>query len=368
MPLRSWISVICIAALIVCLTPPAALVAEIGIDAQDDEELRLLLEKSLSITEIDKEIGRIAAERETMSVRIGETGELIEASSRETDRKRDQAGRVLRAYYTGERDVLIAAIVASNSLKDMLAMFDYLDAILSHDKHTLDDYKKQHQALVRQQNLLIEDELRLSEIEASLLAQRERLVRLQAEVDGTLAASGDEERLRRLIEELLLYWQNTGLVEVKRYFRALGEAMTELPAWLGENKQMLEIDGFHYTLRLPAEDLNRFLRGKDPLFRDFEFRFEDGVIAAHGKREGVEVDIVGRYSIADEPKHAIRFHTEVLKFNGLELPDTTRRALEKEFDLNFYPQMLVPFVRATSVQTEDGELTVKLRVELAKKQ
>jgi len=366
--LRSWISVICIAALLICLMPPAALVAEIGIDAGDDEELRLLLEKSLSIAEIDKEIDRIAAAREAMSVRIGETGKLIEAASRDVDRQRDQAGRVLRAYYTGERDTLFGALFAADSLKGVLAVLDYLDVIVSHDKHTLDDYRKQHQALVRQQNVQIEDELRLSEIEASLLAQRERITRLQAEVDGTLAASGDEERLRRLIEELLLYWQHTGLVEVKRYFRALGQAMTELPAWLSENKQMLEIDGFNYTLRLPAQELNRFLREEDPLFRDFEFRFEDGVITAYGKREGVEVAIVGRYSIVDEPKHAIRFHTEVLQFNGLELPDTTRRALEKEFDLNFYPQMLVPFVRATSVQTEDGELTVKLRVELAKKQ
>jgi len=364
--LRSWISVICVAALLICLAPPPPLAAEIGIDAGDDEELRLLLEKSLSITEIDKEIGRIAAEREAMSARIGEAGELVEASSRDVERQREQAGRVLRAYYTGERDMLFGALFAADNIKAMLAVLDYFDVVVSHDKHTLDGYRRQHQALVKQQKLLIDDERRLSEIEASLLEQRERLVRLQAEVDGTLAASSDEERLRRLIEELLLYWQNTGLVEVKRYFRALGQAMTELPAWLSENKQLLDIDGFNYTLRLPAEELNEFLRGEDPLFRDFEFRFEDGVIAAHGKREGVEVDIVGRYEITDEPKHAIRFHTDILKFNGLELPDTTRRALEKEFDLSFYPQMLVPFVRATSVKTGDGELTVRLRVELSK--
>jgi hypothetical protein len=366
MPPRSWLSVICIAALLMWLTPPAALVAETGISVSKDEELRLLLEKSLSITEIDKEIGRIAAQREDMSLRIGETGQLIEAASRDVEQHREQAGRVLRAYYTGERDLLLGALVSFNSVRDLLAMLDYFDVIVTQDKHTLDNYRKQQQSLVQQQDLLIKDEQRLAEIERSLLTQRERIMKLQTEVDGALANSGDEARLRLLIEELLLYWQNTGLVEVKRYFRALGQAMTELPAWLSGNKQLLEIDGFNYTLRLPAGELNDFLREQDPLFNDFEFRFEDGFIVAHGKREGVEVDVTGRYTIEDEPKHAIRFHTEVLKFNGLELPDTTRRALEKEFDLSFYPQMLVPFVRATSVKIAEGELIVKLRVDLSK--
>src|SRR5690606_18276077 len=109
--------------------------------------LRLLLEKSLSITEIDKEIGRIADEREAMAVRIAAAGERIEASAREADRKREQAGRVLRAYYTGERDSLFAALFAADNFKAMLAMFDYYNVIVSHDKHTLDDYRKQHQAL-----------------------------------------------------------------------------------------------------------------------------------------------------------------------------------------------------------------------------
>jgi hypothetical protein len=367
MPPRAWLSVICIAALLMWLAPPTALVAETGIAASEEEELRILLEKSLSITEIDKEIGRIAEQREAMTVRIGEAGQLIEAASLDVERHREQAGRVLRAYYTGERDLLLGALVSFDSVRDLLAMLDYFDVIVSHDKHTLDNYRKQQQSLVQQQDVLIKDEQRLAEIERSLLTQRERIVKLQAEVDGALASSGDEARLRLLIEELLLYWQNTGLVEVKRYFRALGEAMTELPAWLSGNKQLLEIDGFNYTLRLPAEELNGFLREQDPLFHQFEFRFEDGFIIAHGRREGVEVDVKGRYTIEDEPKHAIRFHTEVLKFNGLELPDTTRRALEKEFDLSFYPQMLVSFVRATSVKIEDGELIVKLRVELSKR-
>jgi len=53
-----------------------------------------------------------------------------------------------------------------------------------------------------------------------------------------------------------------------------------------------------------------------------------------------------------------------LLFNGLELPDTTRQALEKEFDLGFYPAKLVSFIQATSVKIEDGTLEVKLKMSL----
>jgi hypothetical protein len=54
------------------------------------------------------------------------------------------------------------------------------------------------------------------------------------------------------------------------------------------------------------------------------------------------------------------FHVDHVVFNGLELPDTTRQALEEDFDLGFYPQKIVSFLHATEVSSADGILHVKL--------
>lgn len=354
---------ICIVLLAFQLQKPVPLSAEAAAPI-NGEALRELLEKSLSVTEIDKEIGRIAARKAKAAEGIAGLNAAIARSEAALERQREKAGAVLRAYYTGERDMLLAAVWSFDSLPDLFAMLDYLDVILSNDKHTLDRYRKQYRDLQAERTGLEGEERRLADIERSLLSQRERLIRLQSEIDGTIAASGDEERLRVLIQELVAYWEATGLEEVRRYFRALGDAMRELPAWLNANKGLLEVDGFNYTLRLPQEELNRFLREQNAIFEDFEFRFKEGSIIAQGRRDGIDVDLSGQYTLEDDPVNAIRFRTDLLKFNGLALPDTTRRQLEREFDLNFYPQKLVPFVKATSVEIEDGAMTVELKVNL----
>lgn len=54
------------------------------------------------------------------------------------------------------------------------------------------------------------------------------------------------------------------------------------------------------------------------------------------------------------------FHVDDVVFNGLKLPDTTRQALEEEFDLGFYPSRIVSFLQATEVSSTEGMLHVKL--------
>lgn len=352
---------ICFALLLLWFVKPAAVRAEIPQAGEDDAALRQLLEKSLSITEIDKEIGRIGERRHATARQIAVLSDAIAAKQAEVDARREQAGRVIRAYYTGERDMLLAALLSFDSLQDLLAMLDYADALLGSDRRAIERYRTEYAELQAEQRKLAAEEKRLADIETSLIAQRERLVKLQAEVDSAIGQSGDEERLRLLIDEMIRYWETVGLHEVKRYFEALAGAMGELPAWLNDNKQLLEINGFTYTVRLPEAELNRFLREQNELFRNFSFRFEDGGIVVYGRREGMEVVISGHYTLEDDP-NAIRFHTDKLLFNGLALPDTTRRALEEQFDLGFYPQMLVPFIRAESVATDGDELVITLKL------
>ena len=129
--------------------------------ADSDEQIRALLEKSLNIAEIDKEIGRIAARRDEAAGRIAALGGSIEASEAELAVRRDQAGAVLRAYYTGERDLLLAALLSADSLNALFAMADYFEAMLSHDKFTLDRYAKQQDEWKRSEERRVGKECRL---------------------------------------------------------------------------------------------------------------------------------------------------------------------------------------------------------------
>ena len=366
-PRGTWLAALLAAVIFIRAAAPGQALA-VDESAMSDEEIRELLEKSLNIAELDKEIGRIAGQRRETAGQVRALSDRIAGLETELDMRRERVGDVLRSWYTGERDALLAAILSSDSLSDLLAMLDYLGEMLSHDKFTINAYRKQREDWLKERERLIAEERRLAEIEENLRRQRERVIRLRAEVDGIIASSGDGERLRLLIAEWIAWWENTGLPEVERHFRALADAMVNLPAWLAERKDLVKQSGFTYTVRLPEDDLNEFLRDQNPLFESFAFRFEDGVVSAYGRRDDLEVEIAGRYAIEDEPEHAVRFHTGKIVFNGFALPDTTIRDLERKFDLGFYPQLLVPLVRATRVEADDGALTVELRIGLRRRE
>ncbi|MFD0715120.1 hypothetical protein [Paenibacillus sp. GCM10027626] len=330
----------------------------------EDEEVRRILEKSLSTVELDKEISRIAAQKELASQQFSEASEQLQQHEALMQEQQEKAGRVLRAYYMGERDIWLSALFSSNSLSDLLSMLDYFEYIFAGDRRQLNSYVEQYrtvkQAVAKHQN----EAEQLARIEERLVAQKERLSALQKDVDDQLSNSSDEERLRMMIAEITDFWQNVGFYEVKRYFKALAQAMTQLPSWVQKNKDMLEINGFNYTITVSQDKLNTFLREQNELFNNFDFMFTENAVSVSGKREGLEVNITGHYTVEEEPINGIIFHVDELLFNGLALPDTTRSSLEKEFDLGFYPEKLVSFLQAKSVEVNDGQLIIKLSVSL----
>jgi Membrane-bound metallopeptidase len=267
-PRGTWLAALLAAVIFIRAAAPGQALA-VDESAMSDEEIRELLEKSLNIAELDKEIGRIAGQRRETAGQVRALSDRIAGLETELDMRRERVGDVLRSWYTGERDALLAAILSSDSLSDLLAMLDYLGEMLSHDKFTINAYRKQREDWLKERERLIAEERRLAEIEENLRRQRERVIRLRAEVDGIIASSGDGERLRLLIAEWIAWWENTGLPEVERHFRALADAMVNLPAWLAERKDLVKQSGFTYTVRLPEDDLNEFLRDQNPLFESF---------------------------------------------------------------------------------------------------
>jgi len=321
-----------------------------------------LLEKSLSIVEIDREIDRIAALREQTRQQIAESRSSLTRQEVAIAVQREQAGSVLRAYYMGRADFVLNALLNADSLSDLLRTWEMMEYILSADRRALDRYADQYAVLRAGYDELQQDERDLTDVERSLQEQRERLLRLQDEIGEALTVSGDEDHLRQMMAELEAYWNNVGLFEVRRYFRALAEAMEQLPAWIQEHPETLQTKGLAAKLTLTDDQVNAFLRERDDLFRHFSIRFEQDKVVLSGDNGDVQVRIQGHYSLQDKPENAIVFHVDDLKFNGLTLPDTTRADLERAFDLGFYPQKLIQYVKAKGVKLDPGQLIVELGI------
>ncbi|WP_028544957.1 hypothetical protein [Paenibacillus taiwanensis] len=329
--------------------------------AEQSTEMQHLLQQSLSIQELDQEIRRITARQEAAATRRQQLEDELQSQESALLDKQDQAGRVLRAYYIGERDTLLAAALSAERWSDMFKLLDYYQFLIETDQHTLTSYRnnvKQIDRLHKEQTALEQD---LLQVRTQLMAQRDRLIRMKSQLDSDVADSTDPAAMQQLIAEFNKYWQSVGLFEVKHYFKAIAQSMQKLPDFIQKNGN-LTADGLNYTVAIKDAELNEFLRKQDPLFKDFSFEFRKGVIAAIGEREGIKVVVEGTYTLENEPENAIRFHVGRLQFNGLELPESTHKQLEEQFDLNFYPQQLIQFIEAKEVIVEPHVLTVKLSV------
>ncbi|MFX3633127.1 MAG: coiled-coil domain-containing protein [Candidatus Pristimantibacillus sp.] len=354
--------------IIVFITIIALIVLKLPVMAEpqpaEDEHIKKLLEKSLSVVEIDKEIERIKAQKLVLEEDMTQTRMMLVSQEEQIADKREAAGKVLRAYYMGDRNILLQALLSFDSLPDLFAMLDYIDIIIAQDKLAITTYKEHYRNLKTSFSKLEDKKKELLSIESRLHIQRDRVLALEQQIDTELAGRSDGDRLRLMMQELTTYWETAGLGEVKLYFGALSKAMQQLPTWIQDNKEYLEIDGFNYTIRVPQDALNLFLREQDERFKTFSFVFEDGKVTAQGERDGMELSITGHYTVENEPENGIIFHVDELLFNGFALPDTTRQTLEDQFDLGFYPSLIISFLQATSVETKDGELIIKLSVKL----
>lgn len=328
-----------------------------------DEELKILNE-SLSIIEIDREISRIEIRQQETQQSLALLTEQLGNKNEQIKTSRDAAGKRLAAYYMGERETLLGALLSANSLHDFFTILDYYQIIAERDHYVLNTYQNEYASIKQTRDKLEKTTSDLESIKENLLKQRERVAVLQQSVDGSLNASVDPERLKAMIEEMTLYWENVGLYEVRRYFRALAGAMSDFPEFMQEHDSSLTSDKNGYTIVIQESDLNDFLHSKNELLTNMSFQFDEGMITAQGSREGINLKVEGHYTVENKPQNCIVFHVDRLLFNGLDLPDTTRKELENDFDLGFYPKKIVPFVEATEATIHEGTLKIKLKIAL----
>ncbi|WP_339324096.1 hypothetical protein [Paenibacillus sp. FSL W8-0194] len=344
------------------LHPQRTLLADPGIP--EDAEQQQLLQKGLSIVEIDHEIERIASRQGKTQKEIDELQIKLEEKEKQIESRQERAGAVVRAYYMGERDNLLAMFLSAQSIGELLEIYDFYDMIMDQDKTVLDAYRSEYAGIQETKRRLEDSYRQLEQIKNNLIRQKERVLALQKELDGDLADSSDPEAMKKMISEFTAYWENIGIYEVKRYFSALASAMNDLPEFIQSKKGAIRTNGTTYTIEVQEKDLNEFLVSKNELFKNFAFRFRDDKVVAEGKSGTLTLQVEGHYSIENEPENSILFHVDKLVFNGLELPDTTCRQLESEFDLGFYPQQIVSFVKATEVSSTDQVLHVTLKLSM----
>ncbi|WP_028588771.1 hypothetical protein [Paenibacillus massiliensis] len=332
--------------------------------APTSEETRRILEDSLSIVEMDHEIGRISSEQEQLIQQQSRLSVQLAAQQEQIQLQQERASQVVRAYYMGDRDQLLQALLEAENLHQLLTLYDYYDLIMSRDQEVLAAYQSDYQALRRTEQNTARTVAELANVKSRLLEQRERLSRLKDQVSAQIANSSDPENIRLLAEEMTAYWENIGLYEVKRHFRALASAMQDLPAFIQSQPGAISTNGRTYHITLQEQAFNQFLKSKSSLFQQFGFTFGQHQITVQGKSGSMDLLIAGYYSVENNTQNAIVFHVERLVFNGLELPESTRKALGEEFDLGFYPQQLISYVKATDVRIIPGTMEVTLELSL----
>ncbi|WP_018753274.1 coiled-coil domain-containing protein [Paenibacillus sanguinis] len=323
-----------------------------------------VLEQSLSVKEIDREIQRIEIQQNQIQIDLENLEERLEIKNKQIHTSRERAGARLRAYYMGEQQNFLVALLSAGSLKDFFAIIDYYNIILERDRVVLQDYQSEYASLstIKQQlgNRLLELDRSRTELER----QRSRAASLRQYIDESIALSANPEKLQAMIEELTAYWEHTGLLELRKYFQALASAMSQFPSFLTQYENSLVPEKGGYQLVIQEKELNEYLHGQNKLLQDMYFQFEQDKIVVQGSQEGLKLRVEGHYTVEQEPVNSITFHVDRLLFNGLALPDTTRQELEHDFDLGFYPKKIVPFVEATAVAVSKGTLIVNLKLSL----
>lgn len=329
-----------------------------------EEDNLNILQNSLSIVEIDHEIKRILDKQEELQQKQRLLETELKQHKEEMVSHEERAGSIVRSYYMGERNQLLQMLLNSDSFRSLQIVAGYYEMIMLGDQETLRAYHKKYNELTAVSAELDQSATELEQIKQNLINQRERVMALEEEVEKGLSSSDQRDLMEKLIVELTSYWNNVGVHEVHQYFNALAVAMENLPSYVQKEPGILSMNGGTYTISITEAQLNDFLRSENEIFQDFSFEFSDDYIIASGKRNDLELAVYGHYSVIDEPENGILFHVDKLIFNQFELPDTTRTMLEQEFDLGFYPQKLMSFIKATGVSTREQTLEVTMELSL----
>ncbi|TLS50377.1 hypothetical protein FE782_20330 [Paenibacillus antri] len=330
------------------------------------DDASTFVQQGLTIHELDKELVRLKAEEASVDESIALQEDAIDRQKVVLDARTAAAGKILRAYYMGQRDRLWMLVFRMRSLGEALVAIDYLQAIVTNDFRTLETYREAYR---EQQELLAElaaRQDRLQFVIAEHERQRTRLIEEQAELDRRLAELTELEREAQLaaIEATTRAWEEEGVPLFEDVLTALSAAMQDLPELLSD-PTLMTVSGASMEIRLTDEVFNNFLRERNELFEGFDFGFGPSGMTVTGGIGGNAATLQGVYILEKEPENTLRFQIDNVAFNGYELPDTTRTELQNRYDLSFEPGRLVAGLTVSELANEEGRMRVKLSFNFA---
>jgi hypothetical protein len=341
---------------------PAAPVTDYANEAQ------ALLQKSLTIYEIDQELIRLNEQQAKLDVQIAENEQEIASKQRKLEATRKHAGSTLRAYYMGDRDGIWLLLFSASSFADALKLFDYLQMIISNDQYSLTQYVQSYQELQDARGLLNQNQQTLANLKDKFLAEREQLVQLQKERDEQLAMQKEDKaaELQNQIDQLVNGWKEVGLPLFKQYLDKLSQAMSQLPQLLSKDmSHYLVLKGFDATFQITDTELNSFLQSVSPDLKNLTFVFNDGQMAISSNEDDLNITVTGHYSLEQKDSaKMILFHIDELRYKGFVLPQSTAQDLENQFELGFYPDSYASFLDATGLTMTKGKLIIQLKIKL----
>lgn len=333
----------------------SAVLAEPQID-----EMRELLQKSLTLTQIDAEIARIGDEEAKVSASIRSAEAAMEEQQGRVERTRERLGQVLRAYYKGERESLWLLLFRAKSFSQLLTFYDYLTYLYRSDRTALVGYREEYDKLLESHRKLELVQLELASVKAEFVRQRERMAAIQEEIDRKLREHPDSAAaLAQQMTAVQTSWKEKGLPLFKQYFGAMSEAMQKLPEKVIGNKEKRYIKGT--SLSISDADLTRMLHEEKQELAGLALIFENGHFRAQSKEGDLEASIIGHYTVEEDPNR-LQFHVDQLEYNGFLLDETTSRSLEETYDLSFAPGLVLPMLRAKEVKTDEGVLFIRFQI------
>lgn len=326
----------------------------------DPEHLQALLEKGLTLFELERELERIQVQLEHIHARMDQMNERMEQLQEEIEINHKRAGEVLRQYYMGQRLDFISMMLSARSIAEFFTIFDWVQLLLESDKRYLMQYQE---SLAEEKTLfaqLEEEQMLWMQLENNYAAELERVRTMQAELDRELEQSSNAAAIAAEIKRLTDEWQQIGLPWFQTYFQALSNAIVRLPDWILERSDRLQFERQHIAVHLTDDDLNEFLLEQNELFEGFLFQFSSDEIIVEGEREQLKVKIIGRYEhqYDEETGNRLDFIIDELYYNEFKLPETTGKDLKEAFDLSFYPDRMSPFLRFKDFAQEEGKLII----------
>jgi peptidoglycan hydrolase CwlO-like protein len=331
-------------------------------EANPTNESKELLQKGLTIYEIDRELARLNEQDVKIANQIQSTGHDIEKQDKKVKESREHAKKVLRAYYTGERDSIWLLLFSVNSFSDVITTFEYLNMIVQNDHRALSTFTALYKKLEELKGELLNSRADLQNTKQDYLAQRTRLVGLQTELDQQLSITAQASTIEDQIKTLNKTWEQKGIPTFREYFEELSKDFMDIPQLLSkDNGKNLTFNGTTgATFTLTDEDLNVFLQSKSTLYTQMQFRFTDGKVNISGKKDDMDAMISGRFQLIDGKENEIRFKVDQLIFNSYTLPDTTITSLEKEFTLGFVPRRIAP-IEVTGISEQEGKMLIQIK-------